>query len=343
LPANVRCSYSAYVNDNSSSYIKLLSDTASGYYTLSAKSAFMSGITAYFTYQLTITSGDNVSNNNGTQTIKKIISVHMGTIYSKAENIYFANTTLTSLKNKTFNVQPIILPVANTKKGVTWTSSNPDVATVDSSGNVHTLKIGTTTISAKTTDQTNLSASYKLNVVPDAPAAPSLSESTTGIQLTWRSIAGIVSYEIYRAETSNGEYTKIATVNSTSYIDKPAYGKTYYYKLTAIPSLGSTYTSSFGNAKSLKHMPATPSIKKIKKKSKKIISISIRGNTYDGFVIYMGRKKNTKNAVNIIKGKNCSLSVKRKRSYYIRVRAYVIQDGKKIYSRYSTAVKYKNK
>ncbi|OOM70734.1 Ig-like domain-containing protein [Clostridium sp. BL-8] len=49
--------------------------------------------------------------------------------------------------------------------GVTWTSSDPSVATVDSTGKVTTVGAGTATITATTTDGSNLSASCTVKVI----------------------------------------------------------------------------------------------------------------------------------------------------------------------------------
>lgn len=56
------------------------------------------------------------------------------------------------------------------------------------------------------------------------------------IKLKWKKIKKISGYEIYRATSKNGKYTKIATVSSKkiSYNDKNVkIGKVYYYKVRA--------------------------------------------------------------------------------------------------------------
>ena len=65
----------------------------------------------------------------------------------------------------TFLMEPIITPDDATIKEISWTSSDATVATVDDFGKVTTLKGGVTTITASTTDGTNLSASYDLYVI----------------------------------------------------------------------------------------------------------------------------------------------------------------------------------
>ena len=74
------------------------------------------------------------------------------------------NVTMTSLNvGKTFQLSAIVLP-SNSIKTVTWTSSNPAVATVDADGLVSAHAIGTATITAMTTDGSNLSATCTVKI-----------------------------------------------------------------------------------------------------------------------------------------------------------------------------------
>lgn len=59
-----------------------------------------------------------------------------------------------------------ITPDNATNKNVTWKSSDESIATVDSTGKVTAIKEGTATITATTTDGSNLSASCVVTVIP---------------------------------------------------------------------------------------------------------------------------------------------------------------------------------
>ena len=74
-----------------------------------------------------------------------------------------------------------VLPADATDKTVTWTSSDPTVATVDASGNVTPVAKGTATITAKAGDQTATSSVYVYdkihNINTDGNAAVTTNES----------------------------------------------------------------------------------------------------------------------------------------------------------------------
>ena len=71
--------------------------------------------------------------------------------------------------------------------------------------------------------------------------------------LTWNAITGASQYEIYRATSQSGTYTKMFTTTKTSYTNTSAKaGTTYYYKVKAISKVRSTANSSFSTVVSIK-------------------------------------------------------------------------------------------
>lgn len=61
-----------------------------------------------------------------------------------------------------------------------------------------------------------------------------LSAGTTSIKLTWGKASGAVGYQIYRKDSSGGDYVKIKTVTGTSYSDSGLKSShKYYYKVRA--------------------------------------------------------------------------------------------------------------
>ena len=60
--------------------------------------------------------------------------------------------------------------------------------------------------------------------------------------LTWKAVTGAAKYEVYRARSLNGDYIKYSTVTGTSYTNTSYIesGNTYYYKVRALGSDGTT-------------------------------------------------------------------------------------------------------
>ena len=67
--------------------------------------------------------------------------------------------------NTTYQLTATITPYNATNKVITWTSSNPSTATVDSNGLVTGLSAGTTVITATSTDGTNKKATCIITVI----------------------------------------------------------------------------------------------------------------------------------------------------------------------------------
>lgn len=72
--------------------------------------------------------------------------------------------------------------------------------------------------------------------------------STGKPKLTWSKLSGADKYEIYRAETKTGKYTKVGTTSKATYTDTSAKaGYTYYYKIKAVNTDNSAATSVYSN------------------------------------------------------------------------------------------------
>ena len=87
-------------------------------------------------------------------------------IYSRASSITLDRDQLSLYPEQTASLTATILPSTVAVTTVSWTSSNPSVATVDGQGNIVAYSVGNTTITATTTDGTNLSATCLVTVNP---------------------------------------------------------------------------------------------------------------------------------------------------------------------------------
>ena len=81
-----------------------------------------------------------------------------------ATSLTLDNEELEMYIGEAVQLSATVLPDNTTNKLVTWTSSDEEVATVDENGNVTAVSIGTATITATTTDGSNLSATCEVTV-----------------------------------------------------------------------------------------------------------------------------------------------------------------------------------
>ena len=108
---------------------------------------------------------------------KEIIEIESN---ESAESITLDNTSVSLEINETVTLLATILPETATNKEVVWTSSDESIATVEK-GIVTALKVGVATITATTTDGTDLSSSCEVTVMPTI--AKSITLDNTSVML----------------------------------------------------------------------------------------------------------------------------------------------------------------
>ena len=104
---------------------------------------------------------------------------------------------------------------------------------------------------------------------PDAPAIPAAPRVTIGNssdsgkpKLTWAAVDGAAKYEIYRSTQQSTGYSLLGTTTSTSYVNTgAAVGKTYYYRVKAVNSAGTSAYSNIVSGTARTPAPAAPVLK----------------------------------------------------------------------------------
>ena len=98
-----------------------------------------------------------------------------------------------------------------------------------------------------------------------APAAPTvtMTYSDSGKpKLTWSAVSGATSYRVYRSESRGTGYSLLGTTTSTSYVNTgAAVGKTYYYRVKAVNSAGTSAYSNIVSGTARTPAPAAPVLK----------------------------------------------------------------------------------
>ena len=93
-------------------------------------------------------------------------SCNVTVLQVQAESIRLNVTTAGLNEGSTLQLTATVLPEECDIKTVIWASNNPSVATVDSNGLVTTHSVGTATITAITTDGSNLSTTCTVTLLP---------------------------------------------------------------------------------------------------------------------------------------------------------------------------------
>lgn len=134
---------------------------------------------------------------------------------------------------ETVTLKANVIPSTAKLKTVTWSSSNPAIATVDGNGKVTAISLGEADITVTTKDG-GFTATCKITVIPTPePANQTCLRIKEGFKLTWDK-APNTTYRIYRSADGKS-FVKLATdISDNFYIDnQPLIGQNFY-KISAI-------------------------------------------------------------------------------------------------------------
>ncbi len=206
-----------------------------------------------------------------------------------------------------------------------------------------------------------MSSSGKVEVIRDlSTEVTSVTNTKDGVKVKWTQAPSASGYYVYRRVSYTGEYKKIKKIKgktTTSYTDKEVKnnnGIKYDYKI--IPYKGSDQGS--GAAGSIFRLTGTSlsSVKSVKSKQmtvkwQKAYKVTGYSITKQGYQIQYSTNKNfkkgtqtkTKKVTNISKNSKTIKSLKKGKTYYVRIRTYANVYGTEYYSAWSSKKKVKVK
>ncbi|MFT3950775.1 MAG: cellulase family glycosylhydrolase [Oscillospiraceae bacterium] len=140
-------------------------------------------------------------------------------------------------------------PAVTVKNGATALKSGTDY-TVTYKNNTAVGK-ATVTITGKGNYAGTITKTFKIN--PKSTAV-TLTAGTKKATVKYTKVAGVTGYEIYRATSKTGTYTRVKTTTATSFTNTGlTKGKTYYYKVrTYKTASGAKFYSAYSAVKSVK-------------------------------------------------------------------------------------------
>lgn len=216
-------------------------------------------------------------------------------------------------------------------------------------GTDYTVTYKNNTKPGKATVQISGTGMYKgmvsktVSVYPAKASVKFVTNTKKGLTVTWKKVTGADKYILYR-KAGSGAYKKYKTVSGakTSYVDTGAKnGTTYSYKVCA-------YTAGLQgkNANTKAACRVTAVTAKAAKAGKGKLSVSWKKNSKaSGYQIRYSLKSSFSGAKTVMvrSGKTTTkklTGLKRRKRYYITVRAYKTVKGKKYYSSWSKKIRY---
>ena len=162
----------------------------------------------------------------------------------KATTISLDKNEVSLKPTQTVVLTETIQPYDTSNKKVTWSSSDDNIAKVDTNGLVTAIAVGEATITATTTDGTNLSATCKVTVVPTLAETITLDKTEISIEAT--ETATLVATVLPELTTNKSvEWTSsdesVATVDENGVVTAIAVGEA---TITATTNDGSNLSAS---------------------------------------------------------------------------------------------------
>jgi Zn-dependent metalloprotease/uncharacterized protein YjdB/fibronectin type 3 domain-containing protein len=270
------------------------------------------------------------------------------TVTKPVKEVILDKTTAGLKVGESTNLTATVSPTDASNIEISWSSSNNSIAAVDDTGRVTATGLGTARITVTAADG-GLTANCDIIVFedPDAPASlQAVSAGYNSIKVSWGAVTGASGYEIYRATSSSGTYTKVGDSATSSCTDTGLNIETnYYYKVKAYRTVWSTkhYSdySSVTSAKPVLPVPASPAAV-----STGYNSIKISWSAVSGASGYEIHRATTSNGSYSKVGESATASftntgLATAATYYYKIKSYRTVGSTRIYGSYSSIVSAK--
>lgn len=180
--------------------------------------------------------------------------------------------------------------------------------------------------------------------VPAAPTVTATPASYNSISVAWSAVAGATKYEVYRSSYKAGTYSILTTTTALSYTNTGVdTGKKYYYKVKAYRLMGSTKVygdeSAIAAATTALGVPSSVTAVKASSTSIKVSWGAVAGATKYEIWRCTTSSSGTYTSLATTADTFCTnTGLVTGKTYWYKVRAYILVGSTKVYSDYSTVV-----
>lgn len=193
---------------------------------------------------------------------------------------------------QSFRLNPVISPASAYNKEVSYSSSNRDIAWVDSDGDVtaSSSNYGTTTITVTAKDGSGVSATCRVTVRPATPSTPYVaSYNKNSHTIKWSSQSGVAGYTVYVKSGKSWKAIKTTTGTSFTRTGLKSGQKCQYRIRSFIGNTGKQYSGYSGVC----YASTAPGgkVKQVKAKRTRKKASSYSGSTYYATISW-GKVKN---------------------------------------------------
>lgn len=251
-------------------------------------------------------------------------------------------------KGGTVQLNAQVLPANASNKALSWTSSQPTIASVSSTGKVTALKNGKTVISVKTSDggfekKCTVTVEYRDPQVEKPGKITNVKTSrisNKSMTISWKKDKSADYYKVFSYNKKDKSWNEIKKTESTSVkLSGLKEGTSYTYRVAGINAGGTGKNSASCTAIT---KPGSTKLKTVKKSTsgRAVLSYTKVKNTR--YVVSMKTGKGAyKNIGDTSKTKLQSAKLKKGKTYTFRIRTYVKHGKVKTWGNYSNTVKYK--
>ncbi len=193
---------------------------------------------------------------------------------------------------QSFRLNPVISPASAYNKEVSFSSSNRDIAWVDSDGDVtaSSSNYGTTTITVTAKDGSGVSATCRVTVRPATPSTPYVaSYNKNSHTIKWSSQSGVAGYTVYVKSGKSWKAIKTTTGTSFTRTGLKSGQKCQYRIRSFIGNAGKQYSGYSGVC----YASTAPGgkVKQVKARRTRKKASSYSGSTYYATISW-GKVKN---------------------------------------------------